>query len=108
MVAMAESPNLRDEGHIGLEGADPLGDELRGVLEVLEGHHLNRGVHVAVRDADQAGSHARSVDLDRVGIRAGGASGSRALVGTSKCLRSLVRILRVRFNSVRDVLHVTA
>ena len=53
------------------------GDQLRRVLDVVELHHLDRRVHVAQRDRDEAGRDAAARDVDRVGVGAGAARRGR-------------------------------
>ena len=48
----------------------PLGQQLRRIVQVAQGHHFHRRVHVAVRDADEGGGNASTINLYGVCIRA--------------------------------------
>ena len=50
-----------------------MGQEIRGLVDVVERNHFNRAVHVAVGEADKSDRNAGTADLQDVGIVGGGA-----------------------------------
>src|ERR1051326_6413491 len=56
-----------------------LGDEAGGAVEVVEVHHLDGTVHVAVGDADDGGGDAVAGELHDVGVGAGRPRGAADL-----------------------------
>ena len=80
-------------------------DQLRRVLDVVELDHLDRRVHVAQRDRDDAGRDAAARDVERVGVGArvarGGADGERDALGLARLVQQL-EDLRVERRAARD------
>ncbi len=76
-----KSPRLRCGAVAGSSGREiarrryreaKMGEQRRGVLEVGQGHHLHRAVHIAVGDGHDAGGRAAAGQLQHVGVVAGG------------------------------------
>src|SRR5207302_30111 len=72
---------LRRPVDLRRDGGAELGQQVGGAVEVVERDHLDGAVHVAVRDADQAGGDAVTAQLHDVGVGAGGAGGAADLHG---------------------------
>src|SRR5437588_318975 len=81
------------------------GDKSRGPLDVLERDHLNRRVHVAARNRDEARGNARSADVDDVDVRARPAPQGLHREGHLARLGALIEKLehlRVEVHAARD------
>ena len=71
----------RREVGVGFDAEGELGQQVGGLVDVVERDHLDRAVHVAVGDADEAGRDAAAGELDRVGVGAGAAAARAPLDG---------------------------
>ena len=64
----------RREIGVGFDAGDERGEQVGGLVEVLERDHLDRAVHVAIGDAHQPGGDAGAGELDGVGVGPGAAA----------------------------------
>ena len=59
---------------LDFEVGDERGEQVGGLVDVVERDHLDRAVHVAVGNADQSRRDAGAGELDGVGVGAGAAA----------------------------------
>src|SRR5258708_5705413 len=77
--------------HLWCHAQTELHQQLGGSLQVVQADDLDRAVHVAVGDADQAGSDAVARKLDGVGVGPGSARDTFDLNGNLLALGDVVK-----------------